>query len=141
MATSSMWTPRIRRAWSATGGLADTATACSARRSVYERYGGFDLSYRLQSDFDLTMRLMEVHRIRCHYMPRVLTRMRVGGATNNSVLNVIKGNLEAYRACRKHATGIVTPLFLVRKVLSRVPQFFARPPEQLDAPRDPKRQP
>jgi glycosyltransferase involved in cell wall biosynthesis len=110
-----------------------------ARRSVYERYGGFDLSYRLQSDFDLTMRLMEVHRIRCQYMPRVLTRMRTGGATNNSVLNVIRGNLEAYRACRTHATGIVTPLFLVRKVLSRLPQFFAKPPEQLDALRDPKR--
>ena len=97
-----------------------------ARRRVYERYGGFDLSYRLQSDFDLTMRLMEVHRIRCRYLPRVLTRMRTGGATNSSVRNVIRGNLEAYRACRKHAPG-VTPLFLVRKVLSRVPQFFAKP--------------
>jgi glycosyltransferase involved in cell wall biosynthesis len=97
-----------------------------ARRSVYERYGGFDLSYRLQSDFDLTMRLLEVHRIRSRYLPRVLTRMRIGGATNNSVRNVIRGNLEAYRACRKNAPG-VTPFFLVRKVLSRVPQYFARP--------------
>jgi glycosyltransferase involved in cell wall biosynthesis len=97
-----------------------------ARRAVYERYGGFDLSFRLQADFDLTMRLLEVHRIQFRYLPRVLVRMRTGGATNSSIRNVIKGNLEAYRACRKNSPG-VSPIFVVRKVLSRVPQFFARP--------------
>ena len=96
------------------------------RRAVYERFGGFDLSFRLQSDFDLTMRLFEVHKIRSVYLPRVLARMRTGGATNRSLTNIIKGNLEAYRACRKNATG-VSPLFILRKVASRVPQFLARP--------------
>jgi glycosyltransferase involved in cell wall biosynthesis len=97
-----------------------------ARRAVYERYGGFDLSFRLQADFDLTMRLLEVHRIGFRYLPRVLVRMRTGGATNSSIRNVIRGNLEAYRACRKNLER-VSPIFLVRKVLSRVPQFFVRP--------------
>ena len=96
------------------------------RRRVYERFGGFDLSFRLQSDFDLTMRLLEVHRIRARYLPRVIVRMRLGGATNRSLANVIKGNLEAYRACRRNGVR-VSPLFIARKILSRVPQFFARP--------------
>jgi glycosyltransferase involved in cell wall biosynthesis len=96
------------------------------RRRLYEQFGGFDLSFRLQSDFDLTMRLLEVHRIRAVYLPRVLVRMRLGGATNRSVANVIKGNIEAYRACRKNAVR-VSPLFIVKKVLSRLPQFIARP--------------
>jgi hypothetical protein len=71
------------------------------------------------------MRLLEVHRIRSVYLPRVLVCMRMGGATNRSVVNVVKGNLEAYRACRKNSVK-VSPLFVVRKLLSRVPQFFAR---------------
>jgi glycosyltransferase involved in cell wall biosynthesis len=96
------------------------------RRRVYERLGGFDLSFRLQSDFDLTMRLLEVHQIRAVYLPRVLVRMRLGGATNRSVANVVKGNVEAYRACRKNGVR-VSPLFIARKVLSRIPQFFAKP--------------
>jgi hypothetical protein len=93
---------------------------------VYDRFGGFDLSFRLQSDFDLTMRLLEVHKIRAAYLPRVLVRMRLGGATNRSVVNVIKGNAEAYRACRKNAVK-VSPFFVVRKILSRIPQFLAKP--------------
>lgn len=103
------------------------------RRRVYERFGGFDLSFRLQSDFDLTMRLLEVHRIKAVYLPRILVRMRLGGATNRSVANVVRGNLEAYRACRKNAVK-VSPWFIVRKVLSRIPQFFARPDEAASIP-------
>lgn len=108
------------------------------RRHVYERFGGFDLSFRLQSDFDLTMRLLEVHRIKAVYLPRILVRMRLGGATNRSVANVIRGNVEAYRACRKNAVR-VSPLFIIRKILSRVPQFFARPALGAAMPRPARR--
>ncbi|MDD5175196.1 MAG: glycosyltransferase family 2 protein [Sterolibacterium sp.] len=97
------------------------------RRHVYEKFGTFDLQYRLQSDFELTMRLLEVHRIKSVYIPRILVKMRTGGMSNNSYSNVLEGNLEAYRACQKHGMG-VTPLFILRKICSRLPQFFARPP-------------
>lgn len=97
------------------------------RRRIFEKYGMFDLGYSLQSDFDLTLRFLEVHRIRSVYIPRVLTRMRTGGVTNKSIGNIIKGNLEAYRACRKNGIP-VGPWFIVRKILSRVPQFFLKPP-------------
>lgn len=97
------------------------------RRAIYEKFGGFDLEFRLQADFELAMRLMEVHRIRSVYIPRVLVKMRVGGATNNSLGNILQGNLEAYRACRKNGLP-VTPLFMLRKILSRIPQFFRKPP-------------
>jgi len=96
------------------------------RRRIFERYGGFDLRYRLQSDFELSMRLLEVHRVRAQYIPRILVRMRMGGISNNSYLDILRGNLEDYRACPNSAID-VTPLFILRKVLSRLPQFFARP--------------
>ncbi len=96
------------------------------RRSVYQRYGTFDLDYRIQSDFELTMRLLEVHRIRSVYVPEIFVRMRMGGTTNRSLANIIRGNLESYRACRKHGLA-VTPWFFVTKILSRLPQFVSRP--------------
>ncbi len=99
------------------------------RRCIYARCGGFDLRYPRQSDFELAMRLLEVHRIRARYIPRILVKMRTGGMSNNSWRNILRGNLEAYRACR--SSGIrVTPLFIVRKMLSRLPQFFAKPERQ-----------
>ncbi|MBI5611893.1 MAG: glycosyltransferase [Gammaproteobacteria bacterium] len=97
------------------------------RRELYRRYGGFDLRYRFQADFELTMRLLAVHKVRSVYLPEVLVKMRMGGVSNRSVWNVIQGNLEAYRACRLHGLK-VSPLFIARKILSRLPQFFRRPP-------------
>ncbi len=97
------------------------------RRALYQRYGGFDLQYRFQADFELTMRMLAVHKVRSVYLPEVIVKMRMGGVSNRSAWNVIKGNLEAYCACRRHGLR-VTPFFISRKILSRLPQFFRRPP-------------
>ena len=96
------------------------------KREMYSRYGKFDLDLKIQSDFELTMRLIAINRIKTRYLPGVMVKMRMGGVTNNRISNVIKGNLEAYAACRKNGLA-VTPLFMVRKVLSRLPQFFRKP--------------
>ena len=95
-----------------------------AKRRIYDKYGGYDLVYRRQSDFELTMRFLAVHHVRTVYIPRVLVRMRSGGASRE-LWHILAGNLEAYRACRKHSLD-VTPFFIVRKILSRIPQFFHR---------------
>lgn len=96
------------------------------RRRVYGRHGHFDTRYRFQSDFELTLRFLAVHRIRSVYLPHVLVRMRMGGTTNRSLLNVLRGNLESYRAARRHGLK-VTPLFFFTKILMRLPQFVRRP--------------
>ena len=96
------------------------------RRAMLQQIGGFDLQYKLQADYELSLRLFELHKIEARYIPRVLVRMRRGGMSNNSVGNVIKGNLEAYRACRNNGIA-VTPWFMLRKIFSRLPQFFSRP--------------
>lgn len=95
-----------------------------ARRWVFEKYGGYDLTYRRQSDFELTMRFLAVCRIRTVYIPRVLVFMRAGGISRD-VWHILAGNCEAYLACRRHALD-VTPFFIVQKILSRVPQFLHR---------------
>jgi glycosyltransferase involved in cell wall biosynthesis len=95
-----------------------------ARRWVYDKFGGYDLAYRYQSDFELTMRFLAVNKISTAYIPQVLVKMRSGGASRG-LWHILMGNIEAYRACRRHSLR-VTPLFIARKILSRVPQFFHR---------------
>ena len=97
------------------------------RRRVYERCGGFDTSLKIAADFELTMRLLRIYRIRSVYVPKIWIKMRTGGISNRRLIDIIRSNLEARRACRKHALR-VSPLFILTKVLSRAPQFFARPP-------------
>lgn len=97
-----------------------------ARRTLYDNVGGFDLRYRLQSDYDMAVRLLKQDTVRLCYLPYLMVRMRMGGASNASIGNILCGNLEAYRAAKENELG-VGPMFVVRKILSRIPQFFARP--------------
>ena len=95
------------------------------RRKILQNVGGFDLAFKLQSDFDLMLRVFESERIKTRYLPVVLIRMRMGGATTGTISNIIRGNLEAERACRR--AGFSGGLqFIVRKLASRVPQFLHR---------------
>jgi glycosyltransferase involved in cell wall biosynthesis len=101
------------------------------RRQVYEKYGVFDLAYKRQSDFELAMRFLAVHKITSVYIPRVLVRMRSGGASSR-IAHILSGNIEAYQACRKHSLN-VGPLFIPRKILSRIPQILFRKKMQRQA--------
>lgn len=95
-----------------------------ARRWAYDKFGGYDLAYRYQSDFELTMRFLAVNGVSSAYIPQVLVKMLSGGASRG-LWHILMGNIEAYRACRRHSLR-VTPLFIARKILSRLPQFFRR---------------
>lgn len=96
------------------------------RRHYFSELGMYDLNFKLQSDFELTMRYLEVFRLYAVYLPVILIKMRVGGASNQSIQNVIKGNFEAYKSCKKNNLKI-SIFFNVIKVMSRLPQFWRRP--------------
>ena len=92
------------------------------RRRVLGRVGLFEPRYRFAADFDFMLRALHVQQLRSTYLPRELVKMRAGGETNSSVLNVLKGNIEAYKSCRKYGLG-VSPLFIVKKILRKLPQY------------------
>ncbi len=93
------------------------------RKSVYERLGGFDLRYRIAADYDNMLRFLGPGGVRCAYIPEVLVKMRVGGASNRSLGNILRKSQEDYRALR--ANGIGGLGALLWKNISKVPQFFA----------------
>ncbi|HWQ37917.1 MAG TPA: glycosyltransferase family 2 protein [Burkholderiales bacterium] len=97
------------------------------RTAILKELGGFDTTYRFHADFHLMVRLFIERRISSVYVPEILVRMRVGGHTNRSLLNVARGNLESYRIAR--AYGVAgSPWWVVRKLAFRVGQFFRHPP-------------
>lgn len=54
------------------------------KRTVYERLGGFDLSYRIAADYDCMLRFLG-SGMRAAYIPEVLVKMRLGGTSNRSL--------------------------------------------------------
>jgi glycosyltransferase involved in cell wall biosynthesis len=96
------------------------------RRDLLQSSGGFNLDYRLQSDFDLELRLFECMKMRARYLPRTLVRMRMGGATTGSLRNIIRGNLEAAKSAQRNGFPGGWR-FIASKLARRLPQYWAQP--------------
>ena len=92
------------------------------KRSCYEKLGGFTLDYKIAADYDSMLRYLGRHNITTYYIPEVLVRMRVGGASNRSLKNIILKSKEDYRALKVNEVGGVPALFM--KNFSKIPQFL-----------------
>jgi glycosyltransferase involved in cell wall biosynthesis len=95
------------------------------RRRVLDEVGPFDERYRIAADMDHMVRLFEVRRVRSLHIPQVLVHMRAGGASNRSLRNIWRANVETWRSLRSHGFR-VGPWFIVFKLLRKVPQLVIR---------------
>lgn len=94
------------------------------RRRVYEQHGLFDTSFRIAADYDFILRALGQNRVGVRYIPEVLVKMRVGGASNRSLRNIVQKSNEDLRALRRNGMGGVGALMW--KNLSKLPQFLGR---------------
>lgn len=97
------------------------------RRSVYEKFGRFNLDYKIAADFEIIFRFIELNKIRVKYLPHVLVKMRLGGTTNKNLPNIIKQNLEILDVIKKHYSDFSILQFVLIKVFNRLTQFITRP--------------
>jgi glycosyltransferase involved in cell wall biosynthesis len=63
-----------------------------ARRSLYERFGLFNLELGVASDYELMLRFLLKHKINAVYIPEVLVKMRTGGVSGGSLRNRLQAN-------------------------------------------------
>jgi len=103
------------------------------RRDVYSHFGAFDTRYRIAADYENMLRILWGGGVSTAYIPKVLVRMRTGGISNGSMVNMLRKTLEDFTALRQNGTGGVGALLL--KNMSKLPQFVAREPLRLRVPR------
>lgn len=92
-------------------------------KEMYERLGVFNLDYPIAADYDSILRYFNSDDVRVAYLPQVLIKMRIGGASNNSLLNLKKKMLEEVKVMR--CNGIYAPLALPMKRLTKIQQYFS----------------
>jgi len=92
------------------------------RKDVIEEVGLFDTSFRIAADYDYILRLFSREDLKFAYLPEVIVKMRLGGASNKSISNIIRKSKEDIRALKKNRAGGV--FSLLRKNISKIPQFF-----------------
>ncbi|TQI71933.1 glycosyltransferase [Gramella sp. Hel_I_59] len=93
------------------------------RSEVYQKHGHFNLKYRIAADYDFILRVFSDSSLSFKYIPEVLTKMRVGGASNRSLKNIKLKSMEDLRALKTNK--ITNPYsVLLQKNLSKISQFF-----------------
>jgi glycosyltransferase involved in cell wall biosynthesis len=95
------------------------------RRSALKRLGLFDQSFKLAADVELMMRYLERGKVKSTYIPHILVRMRLGGATNQSWENILRQNREILLALQKNRVPFSSLGFWAYKIFSRAWQYVA----------------
>ena len=92
------------------------------RRSWYERIKGFDTQYKISADYMSILTLFSEKDFFSKYIPEVLVKMRIGGSSNKSIINIIRKSIEDYDVLCKSGVGGLESLFY--KNINKLCQFF-----------------
>ena len=95
------------------------------KKSCYDQYGIYNLQLKSAADYELMLRMLHKHNISVAYLPEVITKMRIGGQSNATLLNRLKANKEDKLAwiINDLKPG---PLTLIMKPVRKISQFFKK---------------
>jgi glycosyltransferase involved in cell wall biosynthesis len=96
------------------------------RKYLYDKYGYYDADLKMAADYKMILKLLYKYNIKVFYIPMILVTMRMGGASNSSILNRIRANREDGLAWTNNQLD--KPIFVrIKKPLQKIKQFFLRP--------------
>jgi len=96
------------------------------KKEIYEKYGLYNLKFKTAADYEMILRLLHNDSIKVEYLPEILIKMRIGGESNSSFLNRLKGNYEDNLAWDMN--NLRKPPFIrFLKPLRKIKQFFKKP--------------
>lgn len=93
------------------------------RKTVYDRFGLYDISYRIGADYEYMLRTMLKGKIQIQYLAESLVFMRSGGESNGSIRSrqiAFRENNKAW----KNNFGFNNYLTVCLKILQKIPQYI-----------------
>jgi glycosyltransferase involved in cell wall biosynthesis len=96
------------------------------RRSLFLNIGGFDTRFSLAADYLFMLRALEIECVKSIYIPQVWVKMRIGGASNKSIRNIVRQNFEIYDGSRLLGIRFNPFRFAIYKIWNRLNQFLPR---------------
>ena len=94
-----------------------------AKRILFERYGLYNLKYKIAADYELLLRFLYVNNINVSNIDEYIIKFRLGGTSTKSLKNIIKMNKECLQAWRDN--NLRPPIYLIMfKFLRKIPQFL-----------------
>ena len=96
------------------------------KKVMYDRYGLYNTDLKSAADYEMILKLLYKENISVQYIPMILVKMRMGGASNSTFLNRIRANKEDGLAWTKNQLN--KPMFVrIKKPLQKAIHFFKKP--------------
>lgn len=93
------------------------------KKIIYDRYGVFDLTFKIAADFELMLRFLEKYKISTAYLKEPLVKMRNGGKSNNNILSIYMQNLECLKAFHKNGIAVSNFAYPFKRIIPKIFQF------------------
>ncbi|HWZ35025.1 MAG TPA: glycosyltransferase family 2 protein [Mucilaginibacter sp.] len=92
------------------------------RRSIFERFGHYDIAFGTAADYELMLRFLHLNKLSVNYVNKTLVNMVGGGASNKKFSNRLRAWKYDFKAMGKN--GVLFPLLcIVFKPLRKVFQY------------------
>lgn len=109
--------------WSLAFGWMPPHPTFYCRRYIFEKYGLYSLEYGSAADYQFILNCLYVNKLSAFYIKKVIIKMKIGGISNKSLSNRVKGLLFDLKAM-KNARIPLPVIALVIKPVRKIIQFF-----------------
>ena len=79
----------------------------------------------VSADFDLMLRAFEVHKLKSVYIDECFVKMRMGGESTGSIVNILKGNINIAKSFRENNLKIGR-FYFVNRFAQKILQYFGK---------------
>ena len=84
------------------------------KREVYEKYGLYDVDYRIAADYEFMIRFLKEKQNRLAYLPKVIIRMYYGGTSTSSAGSYLLSLKEGHSALEKNGIRCAVIIDILR---------------------------
>ncbi len=93
------------------------------KRELFAQLGGYESQFDTAADYEFMSRYLYYHKITAYYIPKLLVKMRIGGASNKTLKRRFNANRRDYQAMKKNT--IPLPFIVsILKPLIKLHQYY-----------------
>ena len=108
-----------------TSGWMPPHAALYVKSEIIKSINGFDSSFKISGDYMCILQMFTQKNFKAKYLPEVLLKMRMGGASNKSLSNIVLKTREDWKALRLNKFGFLASIKIIfLKNLSKIVQFL-----------------
>jgi len=96
--------------WMFRFGTAPAHPSFYAKKTLFEKHGGYTTDFEISGDFDLLLRFMLIYKVKARYVNDVWVKMRQGGVSTSGLASIKKQNNEIIQSCRRNGISTSIPL-------------------------------